>query len=215
MSKTIEQLKSRASLLLLQPYQTNQLVDEMCQIGWQLRHFDSDLACRLSEKASKIAVRNDYLRGRAFALVNIGWCQYYTDHYAQARLSFEESRQIFARLQDDAGLAAALNALGALLKISGDFENAIEHHQNALNLYEKLGEHSKIPILQMNFGTIYVRSADFSQALEHFYQGLAASDTEQPLAQAWIKNCLSDVLWRVGEGEQAVELLQQSIVFFR
>lgn len=216
MSKTVEQLKHRAAELRQSPRLTNEHIDAVNNTAWELRRIDVRLAAEMSGEALELAARNNYLRGRAFALRNLGCCRQLIDQYQEAAQAFEESRQVFLHLQDDAGLASAINGLGILQRQAGKYEAALNEHSAALRLHEKLNDSVGVANILTGFGAINWHLGDYGQSLEYYYRALqTAISCRAFVSQAYTYINLGDVLWRVGDAEEAIRCSQKALALFR
>jgi tetratricopeptide (TPR) repeat protein len=89
----------------------------------------------------------------------------------------ERSEQIAARLPEGSGaLARVLGNLGGCYKTLGDIPKAIEHHQRALAIEEKLGGVKGQAAALGNLGLCYRAQGDVPKAIEHHQRALAIEE---------------------------------------
>lgn len=216
MSETIEQIKERAQQLRHSSDATNQHIDALNDSALRLHNAETLLSEELSRQALQMAARNDYPRGRAYALCNLGrFCQQ-IDQYQKAERFLDESRQIFLRLQDDFGLASVMHGLGAVKLGLGEYETALENLTTVQNLREKLNDQLPAASVLIDIGIIHSQMGDYSQALDYYYSGLqraviCGSSVQQSVA------CLNlgDLLWRVVGGAESIQMSEQTLTLFK
>lgn len=97
--------------------------------------------------------------------VNIGSIYYEKNDDQKALQYFKKALNAYG---DSEGSLNVYNAMGKLYKRQGRFELAIETHNKALAIAEKIN--SKISMLQsmMGLGDVYVAKGDYSTALEYY-----------------------------------------------
>ncbi len=160
MAETVEQLKRRIDELRRNRTFTNERIDALNDAAWQLRYAEEPFALQLSNQALQLSACNEYGRGRAFALRNLGWLQVRTDQYKEAEQAFEESRQLFLDLQEDAALASAVNGLAISKQKLGNYEEALDACSVVLHLREKLNDLEGVASVLTSFGSTYFYTGD-------------------------------------------------------
>lgn len=212
MAETAEQLKQRVDELRRNRTFTNERIDVLNDAAWQLRFVDTQHAARVSTEALQYAARNHYERGRGYALLTAGWCQYLTSQYGKAEQTLSESRKILNHLRDDAGIATVMNALATTKQRMGRPEQVVEDYSFALNLRKKKNDRAGASAILDNLGVFYSRLGEHSQALDYHYQALAAAiESRAYTSQIHICLNLGDLLWRVGEATRAIGYSEKAL----
>ena len=79
---------------------------------------------------------------------------------------------LFEEANDDRGVASALDDIGKVHWLRGDYPRALDHTQRALAMRRKIGDRRSIALSLNNLGLVYQDSGQFKQALEAFEQAL-------------------------------------------
>jgi len=97
--------------------------------------------------------------------VNIGTIYFEKDNDEQALFYFNKSLKAYG---DSEGSLNAYNGLGKIYRKEENYELALQNHQKALALAEKLN--NKISIVQslMGLANVYVKKGDYPTALQYF-----------------------------------------------
>jgi tetratricopeptide (TPR) repeat protein len=101
---------------------------------------------------------------RAKALAGGSWLALRLGDYEQAELLGAESLATYRSIGDEAGVAAALNRLGAAVSAAGDGDRALELQQESADLYRELGDERGLAVVLSNLGYRYVISGDYELA---------------------------------------------------
>jgi predicted ATPase/class 3 adenylate cyclase len=204
-------------------------------LAWALEDDKNDLALRLTAALRWFwIVRGYQTEGRRWldealarsrgarvpaqvgALIGAGWfAQNQGDLDVSARL-LEEAADLAAELQDDAGRAEALNALGRLAIYRGDYEHAEALNEESLDLYLSLGDTWGVAAVTNDLGCMYLDLANYDRAQALLDEALALS---RPLGQKRVIGILlfnlGYVAWCRGEQEEARQLYEQSVEICR
>jgi DNA-binding SARP family transcriptional activator len=106
---------------------------------------------------------------------------------------------------------AARNNLGALAGIRGDFDEALQHHEQALTIARELGQRPVIAGILNNLGATSERTARYEKAARSFEEAarlFAAVDDPQGGATAWAN--AADVLLKQGRYRHCGEALHEA-----
>ncbi len=91
----------------------------------------------------------------------------------EAGRHLEAARALFESIGDERGIASAIDDIGKLCWLRGEYQNALEHTQRALAMRRKIGDRRSIALSLNNLGLAYQDSGHFKLALEAFEQALA------------------------------------------
>jgi tetratricopeptide (TPR) repeat protein len=82
------------------------------------------------------------------------------------------SLDLFRACGDDRGVASAIDDLGKLHWLRGDYKSALDRTQQALAMRRKIGDRRSIALSLNNMGLVYQDSGQFKLALDAFEQAL-------------------------------------------
>ena len=117
---------------------------------------------------------------------------------------------------DRAGQAGALNELGILQRVTGDYPAAAASHQQALELYRGLGDRLGQASAVDHLGTVQRLTGDYPAAAASHQQALALyRDLGHRVGQALAINNLGTVQMRAGDYPAAAASYQQALGMFR
>ena len=154
------------------------MVNTLLQQSKEMLSTDPAKAINLANQAKVLAEKIDFLKGKGYALKNIGLAYYYQGVFPDALAYWNESLQIFEILKDDVGIANLLNNIGGLYADEGNEEKGLEYCLKSLKLSEKLGDTLRILSALNTVGSIYYdKKATWDKALSYFLQALTLSET--------------------------------------
>jgi len=91
---------------------------------------------------------------------------------AQAREKLEAALTLFRQLGDRWGTSQALNMMGDIARMQGNYDRAHTLYTESLHLYRELGVKRDIPASLHNLGHVALARGDNSKAKEFFKEGL-------------------------------------------
>ncbi|UED88162.1 AfsR/SARP family transcriptional regulator [Streptomyces profundus] len=116
---------------------------------------------------------------------------------------------------DTLGEANARRLLGVTLeRVGRNLEAAIDHLQQALTLYEHLGESPLVAAALLNLGNVHNSRGDNAQARRHYEATLELSDGDWALRRAALIN-LSGTLRQLGHHQAAIHHLTEALPLCR
>jgi predicted ATPase/serine/threonine protein kinase len=136
--------------------------------------------------------------------------------YDSARKMFEESQRCCLELNDNRGVAVALNALGVNARDHGELADASQLFERCLAIWKDLGDSAGIARVLSNLASVmklqreYARSfLLYDECLKMFRQAGDAAGV------AWTLNCLGDVAREKADFPGARSFCEQSLAAFR
>ena len=163
-------------------------------------------------KALELAQESGDELTRAWALLSLS--KNYSasrDQVPDGMINCKESLALFRELNYLPGIAIALNVLGELSRIAGDYERAEDYYQQCLELSRQAGDKRRIAVTLANLSSIAMHHGEFRQAemLER-----EALEMEVELGTKYYIGlsftCLAGIVAMQGHPEQAVILLGAS-----
>lgn len=101
---------------------------------------------------------------------------------------------------------------GHVLTVNGQWDNALDHYQNSLELCAKLGDHCGLARAHNASGAIYFHKGNLKKAMEFYKKGLEYAEAEKDdQKRAKLYSNIALVHWRNGELERARELMRKSL----
>jgi tetratricopeptide (TPR) repeat protein len=117
---------------------------------------------------------------------------------------------------DPSAEARALTNLGLVYFWQARYQQATEHHQQALALCRKIGDHAGEADALTRLGLVYQQQGSYQQATEHHQQALALfREIGHRDGEANVLDDIGIAYWHQGRYGQAVEHLQQALALFR
>ncbi|MCA9710277.1 MAG: tetratricopeptide repeat protein, partial [Myxococcales bacterium] len=182
-------------------------------VYWQGRALDENGrypdAERALEQAHALALRSghdDAVLHATQALTSL--VGYQLARHAEGLVWGKAALPLAERTGDDAELGVSWNNLGSVHRDRGDYEQARDHHQRALQAFERAQgeEHPRVAGVWNNLGNVLMRLGEYEQAEHHYEQALRiweqALDPEHPDV-AIASRSLGNALLRQGRLDQA------------
>lgn len=104
-----------------------------------------------------------------------GVAHYVKGEYDYALNLFTEARQVYARLNDVAGLSSSYNRIGLIYQTQRRFSIAIEYHRKGLEYASRASSLDRIVANHFNIGLAYDESGEYDSALTYLIRSLALS----------------------------------------
>jgi len=112
-------------------------------------------AIEFSDNAFEIAVKSNDMKGKAFALLNLGTAYYFIDKYEKAFNHLNQSEQVFRVINDEDGLGMVFNAYGEIYTLQGKYGKAIKSLFISLKYFADAKDDKKLAKVNNNIGVIY------------------------------------------------------------
>lgn len=139
--------------------------------------------------------RNEHLLLLSAAkLYNMGQLHYRMGQADEARLCFEEARELDAEAGNSVGQAAALRSLGFIQQDEGNLLGALDLHTEALQLDTEAGYDYGVAVGLANIGAIYLELGDFRLSWNYLKEA----------------RLILGALGQVAETEQVEQLLKEA-----
>lgn len=130
----------------------------------------------------------------------------------QALMMLEEIMHLPASAQRPGIMAQALNILGQILHIKGNYAEAIQAFKDARNLYAGIGDSLKVAGLEQNLAVVLGGMGLADRAVEHYFNSLRIVERlGSKQNRAILLNNIGRSLDELGDNEGAIRYLMQSI----
>lgn len=184
--------------------------------SWGVSQSNPRAALRFAEEARADAEAAGDDAGRAEAWLNAGWALIYLGRYDDAVGAITASREGYLGIADEEGVAKATNALGVISFRVGEFDEALDHYERALELATELDNEGIRATVEVNIARVHLEHGDVDRARDGLDRALvravAAGDR---IIEAEALSQLGRVVARAHDGSdpdgQAEELHYQSI----
>lgn len=199
--------------------------DELWRAAWALRTSDVPQARAHLDKAWKVLrkhQRDSQQRSRWWDEGEVrlhrieGVIAYLLSDYTTALRSLETSLKLAKAIGDEVHMAAALNDIGNIHRITGNYADAIRYYDETLSLKHAAGDLKGIAITIGNLGHVALAMGDTATALAHGEHKLRVA---QELADdVLISNAhvsIGNVLHEIGRHNEAADSYREALAVLR
>jgi len=149
-------------------------IDALNAESWDLSLVNPTAAREIARESVRLAALADYGRGKALALLNLAWCEYYLSQLAAAEQAGTEALDAFSALDDLAGISMAFLALGAVAQDRGELDKALDRNMKAVELARAAGRPDREAAALNNVGEVLMDYNDVHEALDYFMRAAEA-----------------------------------------
>jgi len=136
---------------------------------------DTQAAMGYAKQALQLHRTAGRRRETAIALRNLGALHYDADEWTEAGKNFEAALALLGE-QDRAERATNLSNLGSVHHKRGNNEGALACHEEALRLYEELGDHSGAATAFLNLGVVRNSMGEWEKAIASLERARALAE---------------------------------------
>ena len=153
----------------------------------------------------------DILRAIDDFLTRRGYYQTRADYYLELVTVYQQQEE-----QTNWNYAASLSSLGNAYYFLGEYQKAIEFHQQSLEITREIGDRRGEASSYMGLGNVYLSLGEYPKAIEFHQQSLAIDrEIGDRGGEAKSYNNLGNVYYSLGEYQKASEFHQQSLAILR
>jgi tetratricopeptide (TPR) repeat protein len=185
-----------------------------CRYGISLNSLHQDTGIIYLDLAYKEAVRINYTKGKATALMHRGGMELIRHHYSTSEQYVRKVIPYFKKMQDGP-LDSGHHALGFVLNAQGHFDEALAEYQTVIHFFQKpYSERERILIrTSLEFlGCIYGYKGDLEKGFELAQIGLAESEQKNDsLGIAFSLRIFGDLYQSMDDYPMALEYYHASI----
>ncbi len=145
------------------------LLNELGKTYWGV---DSEKSFDYATQALKLSEEENYMKGKAQSLNNIGVCHYFQSDYDTALEYFFQSLKLREEIGDKTDIVGSYNNIGIIYDDLGNYDKALEFYQKALQLFEELDDKKGIADALHNIGMVYRNLSSFNKSLECLLRSL-------------------------------------------
>lgn len=153
---------------------------------------------------------------RANLCLEIGVRFHHKNEYEAAKAYYQKGLELFREGKDKKGEATCLGQFGAIERVRGNLDIALEYHRKALDIDEKIG-YSQDMVMELQWiGRIYAAKGEVEKADEYYRQALKiARDTGFLRGEGRVLSYMGVISLIKGELEEALEYSQKALSIFR
>ncbi|HMP99194.1 MAG TPA: tetratricopeptide repeat protein [Cyclobacteriaceae bacterium] len=121
-----------------------------------------------------------------------------------------EAKELAEKINDDTGLAAALNNIGVAYRNQGAVDKALEYYLQALSIVDRLQDKAGVASTKNNIATIYALKRDYLQALNYYLESnqLLVEINDERLPGSL--NNIGNIYTELGTFDKALEYFTQA-----
>jgi class 3 adenylate cyclase len=153
------------------------LVNSLLSKSKELAAEDPERSIAISLQAKVAAEQNDFKKGIALALKQIGNVHFNQGEFLEAISFWNQSIETYRIMNDLAGVSNILNNIGVIHSIQGDYAKALETYLAALKAAEQSGDKARIVSVLNNVGATYaLKKETYDKALAYYLRALPISE---------------------------------------
>lgn len=165
-----------------------------------------------ANEAIGLATELNFIKGKAYALKNIGIAEYYKGNYKEVLNFWTQSLQTFEAISDTLGIANLANNLGAVFYDQGSLDKALDYYFRSLSISEKLKDPVRITSALVNIGGVYMQMKNFENALNYYGQVEPyLPGISDPVIHSTYLMGVGEVYSLKGEHEQAIDYFKKAL----
>lgn len=178
---------------------------------------DPRAALALAREAEALALRLDYQRGLACALMRQARCEFFLQDDGEAAVQpLQRALALFELLDDPAGQAEALNQLANVHACRHEGEQALAHYHRGLALRRQRGDRVGEAGLLNNIGGVLRDMGQFADALKYLFMSLELAEAQADArATAYALANIGSVLAELDDSARAVEYHLRALTLAR
>jgi diguanylate cyclase (GGDEF)-like protein len=205
-----ERIKELEEQLIAAEDGSKKKIDALNSLAAELYEQDPNSATRLAEQALLLSrtqdIDGEYIRGSAEALITLGEIASNSNAYGLAITRLMEAYTLLnGKLFPDL-LANASHTIGWAHSSLGNYTEAFEFLEQALNICRDLLNREKEAEVLTSLGTVYSAMGNHAQAMENFQQALKLQDSQRVTrARGVTLNNLAYAQVTLGVNDESVE----------
>lgn len=146
------------------------------------------------------------------ALITAGDRHRSRGEFAPALAAYEAAQAVAERINDEAGVAVAINNTGVVYNLQSNYGRAMEYFLKSLAIKERLGNRVEISRTINNIGIVHFNQGNYPLALDFYQRGLALREAagDRTGVSASLGN-IGNIHLVTGEYEKALEFYRKSL----
>lgn len=168
----IEILERQIAALPPSKSESKEKVDLLNNLAWNIGFSDIENARSRAEQALQLADKIAYEKGRADAILNLAYYDYFVGKFEHALRRAADGLELYRKLNDEEGIANVQAGYGMIYWSLGDYEKALHYMLDGLQRFEKLDNSERQAWSHTSLGGVYENLKDFDKALTHHQKSL-------------------------------------------
>jgi len=167
---------------------------------------DYDNELKYAKQAFEMAKKNNWKRGKAISLTNIGDAFDNLGNFPESLNSYYDALKIYEDINNKKGVGISYGNIGTIYEVQGEYTKALDYYIKSHQILEELGDKNQIAIILSNIGNVYMAQGNFLKALEHYFKGLKIVE-EQGTKRNIIASLVNigNVYYEKGDENKALE----------
>jgi signal transduction histidine kinase len=147
-------------------------IDDLNNEAWAIHVTQPKLGLELSNQAKELSEKNNYHKGLAYAIRNMGVSNRYLSNLETALSLSMQALDMFVELGDKHGESQALVSIGAIYYYMGDYDKGLDYFLQGLQQGEEVGNKEAMAYAYNGAGYIYGLLGENKKGLEFLQKAL-------------------------------------------
>jgi len=147
-------------------------IDDLNKQAWAIHVTQPKLGLELSNQAKELSEKNNYHKGLAYAIRNMGVSNRYLSNLETALSLSMQALDMFIELGDKSGESQAQVSIGAIYYYMGDYDKGLDYFLQGLQHGEEAGNKEALTYAYNGAGYIYGLLGDNKKGLEYLQKAL-------------------------------------------
>jgi tetratricopeptide (TPR) repeat protein len=189
------------------------MIDELNQQAWKIHISEPKKALELSASAKKLSEENNYRKGLAYAIRNMGVSNRYLSNLEIALSLSVQALDLFVEMGDMSGEAQSCVSIGAIYYYIGDYVRSTDYLLKGLKLSEEVGNKELQAYAYNGVGYNYGIMGDIKKGLEYLHKALELSkavEVDHDL-QPRVLDSMAETYLNDGQMDKAFECYNESL----
>ena len=170
--KIVEELERKLASLPQDKASSQERVDLLNQLVWEIGYVDIDRATKLNAEAKALSLKLSYPKGIAFSTLNDAFGYYYHSDHEKALAKGTKALDLFRKVEEKDGEANALFGIGMVRWSLGDYEQALQSMHEALDIFRAVENPQREAWVATSIGGVYENLGDLEKALDFHKKNL-------------------------------------------
>ena len=170
--KIVEELERKLASLPQDKASSQERVDLLNQLVWEIGYVDIDRATKLNAEAKALSLKLSYPKGIAFSTLNDAFGYYYHSDHEKALAKGTKALDLFRKVEEKDGEANALFGIGMVRWSLGDYEQALQSMHEALDIFRAVENPQREAWVATSIGGVYENLGDLEKALDFHKKSL-------------------------------------------
>lgn len=212
----VQELETKLAALPKEKAASEERVDLLNQLVWEIGYVDIDRATALNKEAKALSFELDYPKGIAFSTLNDAFGYYYHSDHEKALAKGSQALELFRQIEERDGEANALFGIGMVRWSLGDYDQALQSMHEALELFREAANSQREAWVATSIGGVYENLGDLKKALDFHKRSLELFqelDDKNGIGRALTG--IGTVYQREGKHAKALEVHSKALALYQ